>query len=376
MYTEEKIISECDKKNLDFKRIEYIQCDNRNRRCVIYSCRIHEKYGEQFKPVEKIFTIKTPCVYCNHSRLDLTLQDEIQEVSPNVLVIGKYINIDTPIECKCEIHDEIWKSRPSDLLKGKVGCKKCISIKKHNSKIKPIDMLKQEIKLVNPNIEFVGEYFGTHIMTDFRCLIHNKNFKSVPCNILNQTATCPICAKRNMQIKEGLNMDDLNNAIKKNKLQMEIIDTEYINRSTPIECRCLIHNIPYKTSPRNFLYKNSSGCPKCFQSAGENKLGILLKDMGFNVEPQYSFEDCKYINKLRFDYYDENKKIAFEYQGEQHYHPVNFGGISLDKAKEDFEINKKRDKIKKDYCKKNNIKLICVPYWEYNNMEHFLMQKI
>lgn len=377
MYTENNIIEECNKKNLNYKRIEYNQYSDKRRRCVIYTCNNHEKYGEQTKVVEKLFSTKKPCVYCNHSRLDIILQDEVKKINPNIVIIGDYINTDTPITCKCTIHNEEWKTRPLDLLKGKVGCPECLYIKKHNnSKIKSVAQFKEEVKAVNPNLEFVGEYYNTHTLTDFKCLIHNIIFQSLPCNILNQTATCPICSKESLIYKEGLKREDLIKAIKENDLQMEIIDDNYTNNKVPIKCRCLIHNIIYYTQPRNFLYRHSSGCPECYQSSGEYKLGKLLDKMGFDVTPQYSFKDCRYKKKLRFDYYDETNNIAFEYQGEQHYRPVNFGGMSNEKAIKDFQDNQKRDSVKKQYCFDNNIKLVCVPYWEYDNMEHFLIKNI
>ena len=370
------IIDECNNKNLNFKRIEYVQSNNRNRRCVIYTCGFHEKYGEQCKTVEKLFTTKKPCIYCNHSRLDLTLQEDVNKINPNIIIIGEYVNTDTHVKCKCDIHNETWKSRPLELLKGKTGCSQCIAIKKHNSRVKPLKQFKDEVAKINPNIEFVGDYYNTHTLATFKCLIHGIEFKSLPCNILNQTSTCPLCAKRNMQVKEGLSVEDLKNVIKKSELQMDIVDDTYLNNKTPIKCKCLIHNITYKTQPKNFLYRGSSGCPKCFQSTGEYKLKLILDKLGFVTKAQYSFDDCRYKHKLRFDYYDIDKNIAFEYQGQQHYYPVNFGGMSDKEAKKEFEESRIRDNIKKDYCRKNNIKLICVPYWEYDNMEHFLLKHI
>ena len=60
---------------------------------------------------------------------------------------------------------------------------------------------------------------------------------------------------------------------------------------------------------------------------------------------------------LRFDFYLPKYNICIEYNGVQHYKKVEiFGG---DKA---FEEQKKRDKLKREYCKKNNIKLIEIAY--------------
>ena len=54
-----------------------------------------------------------------------------------------------------------------------------------------------------------------------------------------------------------------------------------------------------------------------------------------------------------FDFYIPNYKTAIEYDGLQHYKPIDyFGGI--DSYFDTFH----RDKIKDDYCKTHNINLI------------------
>jgi len=53
------------------------------------------------------------------------------------------------------------------------------------------------------------------------------------------------------------------------------------------------------------------------------------------------------------------KQIGIEYQGLQHFQPVDFFG-----GKEAFEKTKKRDKKKAEICKKNNVKLIYFKHGE------------
>ena len=36
----------------------------------------------------------------------------------------------------------------------------------------------------------------------------------------------------------------------------------------------------------------------------------------------------------------------------------------------------KRDNIKTEYCKDNNITLIRIPYWDFNNIENILKEKV
>ena len=51
---------------------------------------------------------------------------------------------------------------------------------------------------------------------------------------------------------------------------------------------------------------------------------------------------------------------------------MKFGGISEEKAIENFNKNKERDSIKTKYCKDNNINLIRIPYFNYNNIDTIL----
>ena len=65
-----------------------------------------------------------------------------------------------------------------------------------------------------------------------------------------------------------------------------------------------------------------------------------------------------------------------EYQGKQHYEPIDFAGKGEKWANKLFRSNQKRDKIKRGYCIKNNIPLIEIPYWEFENTENILLNKL
>lgn len=86
---------------------------------------------------------------------------------------------------------------------------------------------------------------------------------------------------------------------------------------------------------------------------------------------QKKFDDCKNIRSLSFDFFTEDYNILWETQGKQHYEPVEwFGGMKQ------FKEQQKKDQIKKNYCKNNNIKLIEIPYWDFNNIEEILTKEL
>ena len=86
----------------------------------------------------------------------------------------------------------------------------------------------------------------------------------------------------------------------------------------------------------------------------------FLQTNNIIYESQKRFIDCIDKRPLSFDFYVPQYNTCIEYQGVQHYKPVErFGG------EEQFMIQQKHDMIKKEYCVKNDINLIEIPYW-YN----------
>lgn len=62
---------------------------------------------------------------------------------------------------------------------------------------------------------------------------------------------------------------------------------------------------------------------------------------------------------MSYDVYICGLKVAIEYQGKQHFEPVDYFG-----GKENFEKQQERDKLKAERSRDNGIKLIYVNYWE------------
>lgn len=115
------------------------------------------------------------------------------------------------------------------------------------------------------------------------------------------------------------------------------------------------------------IYSRSNGrnCPICNQSKGEIYVERFLTDKKIVFERQYSDYSCRNVNPLLFDFKLEFNGIKLiEFQGEQHYKEKSYiGGMKT------FEKIKKRDQIKRDWCKSNNIPLLEIPYWDIDNIE-------
>ena len=72
---------------------------------------------------------------------------------------------------------------------------------------------------------------------------------------------------------------------------------------------------------------------------------------------EYIFNDCRDTNPLPFDFAIEDKNgraYLLEYDGGQHFEEISHWGK--------LEDRRKHDLIKNQYCFKNNIRLIRIPY--------------
>lgn len=113
----------------------------------------------------------------------------------------------------------------------------------------------------------------------------------------------------------------------------------------------------FEMTPDDFSRGNR--CPFCLESHGEKAIASALDNAGIAYQREYRFADCRNKRPLPFDFYLPDYNVVIEFQGEQHYRPVDFWG-----GKEAFEYRKRNDFIKADYCKSNNIPLISIPFWD------------
>ena len=135
----------------------------------------------------------------------------------------------------------------------------------------------------------------------------------------------------------------------------EEIFFQNINRRM-VKCRCDCGNIHICTVT-DLTSGHTMSCGCLNKSKGEMFIEMILKENKIRYIPQKRFDDCKNIKPLPFDFYLPDNNICIEYDGSQHYFPVEYWG-----GEKKFINLKNNDNIKTNYCKKNNIVLIRIPY--------------
>ena len=204
------------------------------------------------------------------------------------------------------------------------------------------------------------EYNGMKNKSIFKCNTCGQSFLQTPNGHLKNG--CPCCVGKykttEVFIEEA-------KKIHGNKYDYSLV--EYKNMKTKIKIKCNYCNNVFMVVPDLFFNKKS-GCPNCYNaSKAEEEINEFLKTNGISFERHKRFENCKDLKKLEFDFYLPNNNLVIEHQGIQHFFPSKFGNnISEEEAFTRFNKQLKHDKIKKEYCLKNNIKIIYTTYKDKN----------
>lgn len=205
----------------------------------------------------------------------------------------------------------------------------------------------------------------------FKCPYDGTIFEASISNVAKGNTTSCGCYKREVTIKRlhERNAVDLTGKKSGDWTFIERLDKQSKNKTWYWLCKCDNGHTNEILSSNFGKVKN---CMKCNPrlSHGERKIKEILESLKVVFYQEYTFEDCKNINLLPFDFYLPDYNCCIEYDGEQHFEENIF-------SHEDFTDRKKRDSVKNQYCEEHNIKLIRIPYWEYDKInKKYLLERI
>ena len=200
--THEQFMKEFYEKNPNAENIEVLgEYENRNGKILCY-CKID---GHKWSPVAKTLLGSKSmkpcgCPKCGYRRNGNTFRmshedflNKLLLVNPNIEILSEYLGNSKPILCKCKIDGYKWETQPSHLLGCKntkpSGCPKCSGKAK-----KTTEEFKEEMKMVNFNIEIIGEYKNSNTPILCKCKIDGYEWSPIPDNLL-QNHGCPICSE-------------------------------------------------------------------------------------------------------------------------------------------------------------------------------------
>lgn len=271
----------------------------------------------------------------------------------------QYINSNTKVLVTCPIHGDFLTS-PKDFLK-KHGCPKCknINISKRNidTKRDTLEIFIEKSKMLFGNLFDYSKVIYVNSRT--KVLIHsnleNEDFLITPSQFLIGNIK-----KKYLNLPK-VESDTLNNEIfiQRAKLvhgdKYDYSKVNFVNMKTKVCIICPEHGEFWQT-PTNHLY-NIEGCPICDNSKGELIISNVLKGLKLSYTPEYKIQINNKNLFIDFCVIINNQMVFIEYNGKQHYEPIDYFGGELR-----FKKQQERDELLREYCCKNEIKLLEYKY--------------
>ena len=266
----------------------------------------------------------------------------------------EYIDNRTKVTIICPDHGE-FEQMPQSHVTGKGGCRKCktgaqrLNTETFISKAKEFHGDRYDYSLVD------YQSYNQHNVTII-CKEHGP-FEQIP-NIHIKGSGCRICS--------GFLLTTDIFIARAKEIHGDLFDyslVEYDRLNSKVKIICKKHGI-FEQRPISHLHQGT-GCPKCKASRGERRIMKFLDTSGIKHTTQKTFKDLKLVGKLKYDFYLPHINTLIEYDGKQHF-------LVQEYFANDLEEIQRRDAIKTKYAEDNNIRLIRIPYWDYDNIETIL----
>jgi hypothetical protein len=162
-------------------------------------------------------------------------------------------------------------------------------------------------------------------------------------------------------------IDNIKHYIHLNKIRYKLTSTQFISaRNHKLTWEC---DNGHEFIMSWDVFRKGHRCPECNESKGEKEIRTILDSYGIQYAPQYEFEDLKGIGGfcLRFDFaiFRKNELVLLiEYDGAFHF--------KKQYQDDHYEMLIEHDKRKNKYCINNNINLLRIPYWDFDNLKSII----
>ena len=268
----------------------------------------------------------------------ITLNDVRIEIERRggTLISTEYIDSHEQLDVQCGICGLIWHPCFSSIKYNGSWCPQCAGTFKYTD-----EYVKQTIEQKGGKL--LSEYTGVKNRLDVECGDCGRVWHPTFSKIL-KGRWCHYCAgnkKFDIQfVKDAIANRD------------GYLASEYRNSTSKIDVLCNICGEIWHPTLGKIL--RGSWCPKCKNNRTEVRLYFILEQIFPNKVICYKHNEFDWLagksgHKQHLDIFIPDLKLAIEYNGEQHYRPVRFGGkkMSEQQAQEIFRYTQEMDAAKR-----------------------------
>lgn len=280
-------------------------------------------------------------------------------------LIKEYKNAHTHVEIICPKHG-VFRQLPLSHVNHRAGCKKCHDENNSYKFRMGVDEFIRRSSLLHNNYydySLITQYTNAHTKVPIICSIHGIFWQSPAKHLRKQGCKWCNYGRPKLILNDFLKRSK---EIHSNKYSYELVTVITSYRHFKIKIICKKHGI-FEQSPENHL--QGYGCSICKSSRGELRIIKILKKMDIEFLYQHKFKDLFYKKPLVFDFFLPKENILIEYDGEFHFRNIFRDERSLKSQLE-------RDLMKDEYARKNEFKLLRIPFWEFDNIEQALKENI
>lgn len=257
------------------------------------------------------------------------------------------------------------------------GCHLCVKDAIRKAQNSFISVVKEEFDKVGYEL-LSDEYVNQRVKLKYRCPIHNDIIQEMDWAHFSRGNRCPLCSRKHMADGKRTTWEEIEKEFKDRGYTL-LPNQEYKTNRNKLKYICSKHG---EQIIRYDSFKLGSGCPCCKESKGESAINKWLDENNIIHAQEFTFDDLisGKGSKLRFDFavFDKNNTLnmLIEYDGEQHFTPVDFAGKGKAWAEKNFRESKQRDILKTNYCKEHGIKLVRISYADFSILEQILSKEI
>lgn len=305
---------------------------------ITINCRFHGSIERL--PWNILRSANTPCASCSGTKLSkdafISLAQKTHGLKYSYSKVN-YVNTSVPVTITCKEHGD-FKQRPYSHYNG-TGCFTCD---------RQVEFIRQAKIKHRGYYDYSKVVYQTHYHKVVITCKYHGDFKQIPHMHISGGGGCRLCAARDMsKVREDF--------IRKARLvhgdKFSYENVIYIGSKIPVKINCQVHGV-FSTPPNSHV-SGRSGCPRCKESKGETAVRSVLENIGVEFFQEYKIA----LFNFRFDFFIPDYSLFIEFNGKQHYGPIEvFGGIS------EFKETVRRDKAKRALVEEFGGKLLCIKW--------------